>query len=264
MTVRLIDAYTGFGGIAPGEREHLPLDEMRAYLAELDIDGALARTVPEDMERDWLSANDILYRLCGEHDGLIPCPVLIPPTAGDYPPEHEQVDRALAGGAGAVQLRPKADNWPILDWVCRPLIQALQERRVPVFLHERDLPLADVPFGDAHSGVPLAAAADLAGAYPDLPIILAGFHYSLMRTLLPLMRTFRNVHMTTGYNFAVHRGLEHLVRELGPEQILFGTGFPVAEPAMYVTQLMYADIADDARAAIGSGNLDRLMKGIVR
>ncbi|MFO7897583.1 MAG: amidohydrolase family protein [Planctomycetota bacterium] len=264
MPVKLTDAYTGFGGLGNAKREHLPLDEMLAYMEELDIARALVRTVPDDMEREWLSANQILYDICAEHDGLVPCPVLIPPTARDYPPEDAQVDRALAGGAGAVRLRPKTDNWPIREWVCGPLLRALQEKRLPAFLHERDLPLADVPFGGAHSGFPLAAVGDLAGAYPDLPIILAGFDYRVMRTLLPLLRTFRNVHTATGYNFAMHRGLEFLVRELGPDQILFGTGFPVAEPAMYVTQLMYADIPDDARAAIGSGNLERLLEGIVR
>jgi predicted TIM-barrel fold metal-dependent hydrolase len=264
MTVQLIDAYTGFGGLGHKEREHLPLDELLAYMDALDIDGALVRTVPDDMEREWISANQILYDVCAEHPGLVPCPVLIPPTACDYPPEPEQVDRALAGGAGAVWLRPKADNWPLRDWLCGPLLRALQERRLPVFLHARDLPLAEVSYGGNHSGLALAAVGDLAETYPEVPVILAGLDYRVMRTLLPLMRAFGNVHLATGYNFAMHRGLEFLVRELGHDRVLFGTGFPVAEPAMYVTQLMYADLPDEARTAIASGNLERLLEGILR
>jgi predicted TIM-barrel fold metal-dependent hydrolase len=231
-------------------------------MQRLDVAGALVRVWPDGLERDWLSTNAELYDTCAARDGLVPCPVLVPPTARDYPPEAEQVDAAIAGGAGAAWLRPRTDNWPTVEWVCGPLLRELTARRLPAYLLERDLPRD--PLGHAQRGEPLVTIANLAGAHPELPLIVAGLDFRSMRTTLPLLRTFPNVHVTTGFNFAMDRGLEFLVGEIGPGQILFGSGFPISEPAMYVTQLMYADLPDDARSAIGSGNANRLLEGIRR
>jgi ATP-dependent Zn protease len=48
------------------------------------------------------------------------------------------------------------------------------------------------------------------------------------------------------------------------ERLVFGTGYPHAEPMPAITQLMYAQISDEQRALIGSGNLERLIAGVTR
>jgi hypothetical protein len=250
MAITLFDAHTGFGGLANAAREHVPLDDLLDAMQRLDLAGGLVRTVPDDRERNWPEANRLLYEASAPRDGLVPCPVLVPSTGRDYPPEAEQVADAVAHGAGAAWLRPKTDAWVIRDWACGALLRALQDRRLPAFILERDLPLEQL--------------GDLAATCPGLPLILAGPDFRLYRTLLPLLETFANIRLALGTNFALHRGVEHLVSVLGPERILFGTGFPEGEPAMYVTQLMYADIPDDARTKIGSENIRRLMEGIRR
>jgi predicted TIM-barrel fold metal-dependent hydrolase len=260
--IDLFDCFAGATGLGSRQREHLPIDDLLGQMQRLDVGGALIRTWPVEVERNWPSANRALYETCAAHDGLVPCPVLIPATARDVPPESEQVATALEAGAGAAWIRPRGNNWPAVDWVCGALLRELNAHRLPVYITEPDLP--PDPAGHAQRGEPLLVVADLAKAYPELPFLLAGFDYRTMRTILPLLRTFPNVHLTTGYNFAMHRGLEFLVDEIGPDRILFGTGFPISEPAMYVTQLMYADLPDAARAAVASGNANRLLEGIRR
>ena len=250
MSVRLFDAHTGFGGLGKAQREHVPLDDLVEAMGRLEIAGALVRTVPDDLERDWPGANGILYAACAAADGLVPCPVLVPNTGYDYAPEEEQVAEAIAHGAGAAWLRPGKDQWVLRDWACGRLVRALCERRLPAFLLHRDIALEKV--------------GDLAGEHPELPVILAGVDFRHYRTLLPLLETFGNVRCATGKQFALHRGIEDLVRRIGPERVLFGSGFPESEPGMAVTQLAYAEIDEAARAAIGSGNLERLMEGIRR
>jgi len=250
MTVTLFDAHTGFGGLGKAQREPVPLDDLLEAIDRLDIAGALVRTLPDDLERDWPGANGILYDTCAANEGLVPCPVLVPNTGDDYPPEEEQVADAIAHGAGAAWLRPGKDSWVIRDWACGRLFRTLQDRRLPAFLLHRDLALEQV--------------GDLADTYPELPFILAGVDFRHQRTLLPLLETFPNVHAATGKQFALHRGIEQLCDKIGAERILFGTGFPESEPGMAVTQLAYAEIPDPARAAIGAGNLERLMEGIRR
>jgi predicted TIM-barrel fold metal-dependent hydrolase len=53
------------------------------------------------------------------------------------------------------------------------------------------------------------------------------------------------------------------VSTVGPDRVLFGTGYPETEPMAAVTQLMYADITESDRAAIGAGNLHRLLGGVL-
>jgi len=250
MTVPLFDVQTGFGGLPTGKAECIALDELLDEMAHLSIERALARIVPDEQERNVLADNAALFEACDADDALAPCPVLVPNTAYDFAPEEDQVAEAVAHGAGAASLRPAKDGWVLRDWACGRLFRALEERRLPVFCLERDFTLEQV--------------ADIAGTYPGLPIILAGLAYRSQRTLVPLLETFHNVHGVTGSRFAVHAGIEQLVHRVGADRVLFGTGFPESEAGMAVTQLMYADLSDDDKARIGSGNIERLMEGIVR
>ena len=250
MTVPLFDVQTGFGGLPTGKAESVALDELLDEMAHLSIDRSLVRIVPDEQERDVPADNAALFDACDAHDALVPCPVVVPNTAYDLAPEEDQVAEAVAHGAGAASVRPGKDGWLLRDWACGRLLRALEERRLPVFCLERDFTLEQV--------------GDLAAKYPELPIILAGLAYRSQRMILPLMETFRNVHAAMGFRFAVHAGIEQLVQRVGVDRVLFGTGFPESEAGMAVTQLMYADLSDEDKVKIGSGNFERLMEAIAR
>ncbi len=246
----LFDIQTGCGGATTGRKDIVSADELVADARRLNITRSLVRILPEDMDTDVVASNEKLLAACAAHDGLIPCPVLVPNTGYDLAPEEQQVDEAIRKGAGAACLRPERDGWSVAPWSCDKLFDALQARRLPAF--------CKLGF------FTLEQAADLAARYPALPIILSDLQYAQQRLLLPLLGTFRNVRMSTGNNYEVFMGLEQLVDKLGPEQILFGTGFPVSEPAGAVTYLAYADIPDDHRRLIASGNMEKLVENIVR
>jgi hypothetical protein len=231
-------------------RRPVCLDDFLGVMARLTIQRALVRTAPEDLDCDFDSSNRRLLEACRASPPLVPCPVVIPNTAGDTRQEHQQVEALLSGGAGAVCIRPRQDQWLLEEWVAGPLLQALQRCRLPVFCKAKEVSLQQV--------------ADLAGRYPQLPILLAETGYRSQRVLLPLLKAFGNVHFCLGGAYSLHRGVEQLVEQAGPERILFGSGFPESEPAAAVVQLMYADISDQQRSAIGSGNLARLLGEVRR
>jgi len=250
MPIPLFDVQTGFGGAKTGQPVPLPPEELLDEMERLSIDRALVRTVPDELERDWPAANAMLFDACESQPAWTPCPVVVPATADDYPPEEQQVAEHIARGAGAAWIRVAKDFWNLCDWVCGPLLRALEARRLPVFCLERDVTVEQV--------------ADLAARCPDLPILFAGVDYREQRTLLPLLRSFPNVHLSLGNNYTMHGGIEQFVAKVGADQLLFGTGFPDAEPMGAVTQLTYADVSDADKAKIGSGNVERLLEGIVR
>lgn len=248
--VALFDAYAGFGGYKPGVRETPSAEQCSSEMARVSIERALVRTAPADMDADLTLSNDALLKACHGRPNLTPCPVVIPSTGGDVPPEPQQVATLLDGGAGAVCIRPKLLQWTLQEWVCGPLFEVLQSRNVPVFCKEQQVSIREL--------------AELAGRYPKLPIILAETGYRWQRVVLPLMKTFGNIYFCLGGAYSLHRGLEQLVEKVGAERILFGTGLPGCEPMAAVTLLMYAEISDAQRAMIGAGNLDRLVAGIKR
>jgi uncharacterized protein len=246
--IPLFDAQTGFGGLPAGKPAPVELDELLSELEHLSIARALVRFVPDEQERDVPDNNAMLFEACDPRDELTPCPIVMPNTAYDMAPEAEQVATAIVHGAGAAWVRPQHDVWVLRDWACGALFRALEEKRLPAYCLQRDF--SPVQIGD------------LAGDYPDLPIIYSGLGYRDQRTFIPLAQTFANVYLAIGYRFSVHDGIEQLVQHVGADRVLFGTGFPESEAGMAVTQLTYADLSDDDKAKIGSGNMSRLMEGI--
>ena len=250
MTVRLFDVQTGFGGLVKGEAVPVAAEEWLDEMERLDIDRALARTAPDEQERDVPGANAILFAACAGHERLVPCPVVVPNTADDLAPEAEQAADAIARGAGAAWIRPAKDGWVLRDWSCGALFRALEGRRLPAFCLLRDVTFEQL--------------GELAGTYRELPFLLAGVAFREQRIILPLLETFPNVHLSIGNRYTTHAGLEQLVARIGADRLLFGTGFPESEAMMAVTQLMYAAIPECDKAKIGAANFERLMEGIRR
>jgi len=249
MDIPLFDAFSGFGGATPGQTAVVSAEECRAEMARLSIGGALVRRVPEELETDAEVSNDHLYAACAPYPDLLPCPIVLPSPRGDGPSEPEQVAAHLGRGCGAAWIRPEADCWSLAPWCSDPLFAALAARRLPLLV------LATVGF---------ERVGEVAARHPALPLLLAGVGYAQQRLLLPLLREFPNVHLLLGGAYAVPGGLEHLVAEVGPTRLLFGTGFPKTEPAAAVTYLMYAALGVEEKRLIGAGNLERLLAEVVR
>ncbi len=250
MTTALFDVQAGFGGSKAGDKDFVTADDWTEEMTRLSISRALVRTAPDDLDKDVPASNEILFKACEGHEDLVPCPVIVPSGGGDLPPEDEQAADMIARGAGAACVRPRKDCWNLKEWLSSALFSALEERALPAYCIEGEVTLEEL--------------AGLAERHPRLPFILAGVEYRSQRVLVPLLETFPNVHMSIGSNLAVHGGVEQFARRVGPERLLFGTGFPDAEPMMAVTMLAYADLSGEEKALIGSGNMERLLGGISR
>jgi predicted TIM-barrel fold metal-dependent hydrolase len=248
--IELFDAQAGFGGGRRGQPWVPTVHELRTHMERLSIARALVRTEFEEMDREPVYSNRLLYEACAEHGDLVPCPAVMPTGHGAVPSESEQIDEALAHGAGAVTLRPGTDSWSLAPWCCGTLLGLLEEKRIPVLCRA--------------SAVDFDQVADLAGRHPGLPIVIFQLGYRSLRTLFSLMGAFDNVYLSVGSPWSVHLGIESLSARVGAERLLFGGGFPYSEPMAGVTMLTYAEVSDADKQLIGAGNLDRLIGGIRR
>ncbi len=249
MTLALFDAQTGFGGASPGQPDLLSAAELLAEMRRVTIGRALVRITPESLDSDVSASNAALVAACAEEPALTPCPIVLPAGGGDFPPEEEQVADLIARGARAVWIRPEYDHWLLVPWQSGPLFAALEQRRMPVVCLQRMVKLPEL--------------ADLAGRYPRLPLLYAELGYREQRSYLPLLERFPNVHLVLGAPYTVHRGIEQLVARVGAGRLLFGSGFPAAEPMAAIAQLVYAEISEEDKQRIGAGNLEALVEGVI-
>jgi predicted TIM-barrel fold metal-dependent hydrolase len=244
------DVQAGFGGFAAGGRPDFTAETLCGHLRRCNIDRALVRIVPETYETDIPLSNDKLYRACAEHESLVPCPVLAPAGDGRVGDETDQVAAAVDAGAAAAWLRPKVDQWQPFPAAADALFAALAERRLPVLLLERFFPAERL--------------AELAGRYPDVPMIYAELSYREYRNVLAILTRFENVRISVGHNFIVHRALEDLAARVGADRLLFGTGLPACEPTAAQCMLACSELSDEQKQSVAAGNLRRLIEGIVR
>jgi predicted TIM-barrel fold metal-dependent hydrolase len=248
MDIRLIDIQCGFGGATPGVRDIVPVDNVLASMRDLHIERAVVRIEPDKMDTDIVLSNEKLAAACHPHPELIPCPVVQPVCGSDLPSEEEQVDACIRLGARAVVIRPALDGWLPAPWMANRLFLSLQERRIPVLALERHISLEQ--------------AADLAGRYPDLPIILAQQGYRSQRIHMALLTAFPNLFLSIGNNYDVHGGIEQICKIQGARRLLFGTGFPQAEPLCAITYLLYSAVSAEEKQMIGAVNFETLACGV--
>ena len=246
----LFDVFTCCGGFRHGTIEQIKPADYAEEMKRISIDKALVRFGPIDMDTDSHLSLKMIYDICDDHAGFVPCPMVVPNSANDFIPEEEQVDSVIKHGAGAVTVRPAQGSWLINEWCSGDLFHALENRRVPVFCGDNQLSIKDITY--------------LAETYPQLPLIMAEKNYRDQRIITPLMKHFKNVYLSTGLGYNPHMGIEHLTEHCGPQHILFGSGWPLTEVMASITYLTYANVSDETKTLIGSGNMNRLMEEIVK
>lgn len=250
MSLHLFDCQTGFGGASSGSRKILTDSDLAIQYERLNIDGGLIRIAPVEMETDIELTNTKLYTVCQEREQWIPCPVVMPNTGQDWLDEEEQVDLAIRNRSGAAWIRPETDYWFVTPWISDRLFQAMQDRRLPLYL--------------SHKEISLETAAQVAGRFPDLPVILADVNYREHRMYAALLEHAPNIRLSIGTRFTVHGGIEQLVYRLGAERLVFGTGFPDSEPMGAAMQLIYAELSNTAKQKIGTENAMHLLEAIIK
>lgn len=242
------DCYCGLGYLtAPAFGQEFPTaQELQVALEDAGIDAALVFS-PAAFEYDPFLANQALMEEIAGHANLHPCWVLLPPATGEQPPPLELVTLMAEQGVRAARLAPgrTRNNFSLAAWSVDPLLEALAQAHVPVFL---DLDESDWP-----------EIAALLARHPTLPLVLTNVTYRVDRYLYPLWERHDNLYVEiSGYQGL--RAIEAAVLRFGPERLLFGTHMPRFTPGAALAAVTYAEISANARTLIAGGNLRRLLE----
>jgi predicted TIM-barrel fold metal-dependent hydrolase len=185
----------------------------------------------------------LIAELAGE-PRLLPAWVALPDTCGDLPAPAQFAAAARGNGVVAVRLYPADHGYALADPDCSALLDALAAARLPLLIDADQAPYGEIDM--------------IATTRPQLPVVVCQTGYRALRRLTGVLSRTPNVHVDLSY-LASHLGLEWLVDRCGADRLLFGTGMPARDPAGAVTRLLWSELSDADVAAVGAGNLRRLI-----
>jgi predicted TIM-barrel fold metal-dependent hydrolase len=185
--------------------------------------------------------NDVVLNAAGAGQGVELCPMatLNPVQYLEWPAELERV---LARGVRGLRFFPDLQGWPVHSEAFRAIARALRGR-CPM--------LAPVTrYGDA-------SAIGTATQEFETPVILIGGHYTQLGDCVAAMQRWSHLYLETS-RLAQFRGVETVVRSVGAERLLFGSGAPGRPVQAALNAVLLADISDAERRAILAHNAARL------
>lgn len=238
----------------------VPGTSPAALLAAMDrtgIDAAWASHLPSFFWRDPMEGNPWLYDAAAGSGRLSPVPSIHP----GLPAWEAELDRAIAHGAPAVRADP---TWFGIDprgSAMVSLARACGASGMPLMLAVRLEDGRQRHPNDRAEELPPWAVRSLVRSDPALHLVITHAERTFIEevhfgaTPEEAARIWWDVTWVWG---PPEDHLETLLETIGPARFVFGTGQPLRIPENSIAKLDLLDLPADARAAIDSGNANRL------
>ncbi len=255
----MIDVNCYLGHFAFRKLRHNTADALLRKMDAKGIEKAVVGSAAAITYRNAQSGNEELHREIKRHrDRLIPFAVINPGYAGWT--DDLKICREEFGMRG-MRLHPGWHNYKPSDACCREAVAAAAEHKMPVSIpirveHNRQRHwLVDVP------DVQLNELADLVKACPKATFILAAGRGFVSSSLGKKQNTLpTNYYIDIGRVTALLANeLGQLVKNLGPERLLFGSAMPFHYPDAAILKLKMLDIAEADKEKIRRGNAVELL-----
>ncbi|HUU23906.1 MAG TPA: amidohydrolase family protein [Phycisphaerae bacterium] len=222
-------------------------EQLIEALDRAGIEGALVWHVAQ-RDYDARAGNDLVARAIAPHGRLAGCWSILPPQTGELGDLDAFFAAAGRAGVRAVRAFPQAHRYLFRAEVLRPVLDRLVAARMPLIVS-----LEQTSWDDLY---------DLLADEPELTVILTGMGcWGTDRYLRPLFEQYPNVVVDVS-SYIVDGGIEAVVADYGPGRLVFGTGFPLAYHGSAMLMVAHAEIPPEAKEAIASGNLERMMAGV--
>lgn len=183
---------------------------------------------------------------------LVACWTILPPQTHEMPDPDIFFAQMKRDDVSALLAFPLKHRYLLNRVTFGSFLDEISRRRIPLVL-----PLAQMPDE-------WAAIYRLLAEYPALTCVITGTGvWGSDRSFRPLLEAYPNLYLETSMLAMNDQVVEALVRDYGPRRLVFGSGFPVREPLSALLQLRHAELADDDKQLIASGNLTRLLGEVI-
>ena len=249
-SLKFIDCNAFIG--RPTVRSHWQPAAAADLVREMDRAGIARSLVWHIAQHDAspLLGNDLLCEAIAPHrDRFIPCWSILPAQAGELGDLDAWFERAGAAGVKAFRAWPARGRYLLRRETVGNIIAMMTERRIPLIYTLS----SEADWRDIY---------DLLRDFPDLRVILNYTScWSGDRYFRPIVEACSHVCVEISAYFPPG-GIESFVKTYGPWHLLFGTGFPTAYHGAMMLMVAHADIPFEAKQAIASGNIERLLKEV--
>ena len=236
----------------PMVRPLAPVPTAEDLLAEMDragVDQALAWHIAQHDASPQVG-NQLLADAIGPHPRLVGCWTILPNQAREFPPLPVFLEQMRDARVRALRTFPNSHKFlanavSMGDW-----LEAMVARRIPLFLSVR-------------RGFEWRDVYDLLREFPNLVCVICDHGcWGQDRLFRPLLERYPNLYVDTA-QYLLDGGIESLVADYGGRRLLYGSGFPESYMGGMMLALRHACIPDEAKAAIASGNLERILEEVV-
>ncbi|MFO7947382.1 MAG: amidohydrolase family protein [Armatimonadota bacterium] len=226
-------------------------DEFVRHMDGYGIDKSIIVAL-SGMVFDTIIGNGDTIEACEAHpDRLMGLCVVNPKT--DMTDPLQQMDRCREAGLVGLRLTPQHGYSYSDVELLSPVIERAAQYDWPVWVSL--VVVQNTPFGSQ----PVTAVGPLLDAYPDVPFIVTGTGYGGRLEAMRVLRDRPNAWMDIG-TMQCAFGVDRLCEDLGAQKVILGTGFAINHYGITMAKLETADISDEQKDMIRSGNITRILQ----
>ncbi len=174
--------------------------------------------------------------------------VAMPSAFGEFMSVDELLEGMKKNAVSSIRLFPKTHGYSLRPYAMGKFMAAMAEHKIPVFMNYAETASEDAIYA-------------LLTDYPEVNFILSDISYREERKMFPLFEQCKNLYIGTG-NYVVHGGVKTMCEYFGAERMIFDTGLPTGSATAAVSLICYAEVSDEEKALIASGNLERLLSEV--
>lgn len=221
--------------------------DLYAEMDRVGVDKALVRYL--NMENGAAFANDRIADLLADDKDrrLVGVWHILPGQCDELPHGEAFFEAMQARRIGALRLLPGPQRWVPCALAIGSVMEAAEERRIPVLV-------SHTAFADDWGGLYRFLAEFPRNRY----LLSADSLWGTDRQVRPLLEHYEGVHFELS-TYWVPEGVRDLVRLYGADRILYGSGFPRYNQGAMMSAVRHAEITDEEKALVASGNLERLL-----
>jgi hypothetical protein len=239
--VEFFDCHCSYGPVSG--KTLFPLSKPEALVAEMEHVGIKKALVYHATAVAGFpgEANNRLITEIKNYPQLVPAWVLLSPQTGEWNSDRF-IGQMKEAGVRALWAFPDKHRYLLNKVSMGSVLEELVSRKIPLFL-KADWELIYKILAD----------------FPDLVLVAAGHGpWGMDRFFRPLLEKYPNFYIDTA-NYELDWGLEDLCKKYGYSRILFGTATPERTMGGPLFTLLHAPISQEAKEAIASKNLERIL-----
>jgi len=189
--------------------------------------------------------NYTLKQVCADTDRFLHQWVVLPNVWDEFMEPDVLMEEMKKENVKSVRMYPRSMGFSLKPYASGKLIKKLTECNVPIFVDHGQISSAEEVY-------------NMCQEYPDTIFVICEPGYRCVRNMIPVLMSCPKLYLESS-SFVVNNGVQKFCETVGADRMIFGSGFPNGSLAAAASMIRYADISEEEKSLIASGNIKRLL-----